>query len=217
MIQALFQALGRACPGFSVLPVHSLEHWPEGNPPKSHKEEFPTVTVEGQWAAVSVDGFCEGPAITMEEGLPNFVEPRTNFRGCLNIRDEEVVTFWKAFAPASLTGSPLFKRLRLEDGVSQGKVVLLKNEEDMEAELEKAADFMKTWLDPEFVSALKERDEILRASGFPDNPPESWRDVSRYRREYGIEEEDSKFFNVDYSNGVINYAVFTVLGGLDTV
>jgi hypothetical protein len=84
-----------------VLPVHSLEHWPEGNPPESHEQEYPTVAVKGEWDPVSVDNVRES-VIKSTEGFPNPVEHRNNFRGCFNIDDDEVVTFWKVFAPASL-------------------------------------------------------------------------------------------------------------------
>jgi hypothetical protein len=46
----------------------------------------------------------------------------------------------------SLQGSPLFTRLRVEDGVKKGKVVLLEDMVTMEAELEKATEFMKVLL-----------------------------------------------------------------------
>lgn len=84
--------------GFAVVPVLSLDYWPQGKPPRSHREEYPTLAVPGRslW-----------PQCRSYRGFPNAVEPRPNFRGSMTVRVEapttnNTISFWKAYVAGSL-------------------------------------------------------------------------------------------------------------------
>eukprot|EP00884_Botryococcus_braunii_P011648 jgi/Botrbrau1/20484/Bobra.145_2s0044.1 len=146
-------------PGVPVVAIQSLDHWQEGTMPESYQAEFRGCQVSG----VGGDEWMGG--------LPNVVERSHNYRGCMTLHDGRTkVTFWHVVASKSILGTPLGKKLNLEEGVKAKKVILLEDREQMESLLSELVVFFEEWMDPEVKEAFVERDQALRAMGFPHNP-----------------------------------------------
>eukprot|EP00884_Botryococcus_braunii_P011651 jgi/Botrbrau1/20487/Bobra.145_2s0047.1 len=154
-------------PGVPVVAIQSLDHWQEGEMPGSYQAEFRGL------------GDLEDRVSRSKGGLRDKVKKSHNYRGCMTLHDGETkVTFWFVVASKSILGTTLDKKLNVAKGVKAKKVILLENREHMEDVLTWLVELFKEWMDPEVMEAFVERDQALRAMGFPHNP--RWGDGSTH-------------------------------------
>lgn len=136
-----------------------MAYWPKGDPPASFKVEFEELTVFGDGSVFDFNG------------LRDHVVPREYYRGAFTLPSGQALKYWRLFVSASvkvgalrqckrlhfvivwehgvsllwwmLQGTSWWSKLKMDEGIKEGLVVLLESTEEVERELHKLDKFAK--------------------------------------------------------------------------
>eukprot|EP00884_Botryococcus_braunii_P004230 jgi/Botrbrau1/13808/Bobra.0056s0055.2 len=170
--------------GWSILVAWKMCQWPEGNPPKTHAEEWARIIPQA-------DFFCHDQNRPTQDttwfhrGLKDFVPFTGDFRGAVSVRAKKVVTFWWGFADDTLKDTNLYQRLGV---MGQSCVKVLKCDPadvpsvtaEVDRHVQEAADFFETYMDKNVTESLDRRDAVFtkaKADGLfnpEDDDPEPY-------------------------------------------